>query len=434
LADALLELAQRDQPAEDMVERLTVTPEKNVRAFKSGLAGLKRSRRFIDWRESRDLARRLDGLLDDLEAGVKDPRTGVELVGKFFETDGAVFGHCDDSNGMVGDVFRMHARKLFVTYASQCSEKDRISELIVRLNRTDNYGVRSMLIDCSAECLPEPVVRDMVRKLWEAADGEHEEYARRHYFLRIESLARQLKDGKLLEETWVADRAELSTAALIDIARTYLEGGSARAALERLNKIPANETFQSHEREELLVEIYRQMDEKEKLAEILYRRFRFQPSEERLDQFLDVVGPDEREKVINEAVEGILTSNIFRAGDVGFLLELDRMDDAEAYLLKQSDRLDGDHYGSLLPLAKAMEKSGRSLAASMVYRGLLTSILERKFYKAYGHAARYLKKLDVLSKGVGEWREFACHDEFKRELLRAHGRKTSFWSKYEKNK
>lgn len=434
LADALLELAQRDDAASDMVDRLTATPEKNIRAFKLGLAGLKRSRRFIDWRESRDFARRLDGLLDDLEAGVEDPCTGAELVGKFFEADDAVLGRCDDSNGMVGDVFRMHARDLFVYYASQCNEKEKIAELILSLNRRDDYGVRSILIDCSAACLPEPLVRDMVRKLREAADLEHDEYAKRHHYLQIESLARRLKDGNLLEETWLADQKELPTFALIDIARTYLENGDAQTALDRLNRIPATETFQAHEREELLMKIYRQMNEKDKLAELLYRRFKAYPSVDRLDQYLDVVGRDKREDITAEAVERVMKGNVFRTGDVEFLLELGRMDDAEAYLLKQSDRLDGDEYNSLLPLAKTMESAGRLLAASIVYRSLLVSILERKFYKAYGHAARYLRKLDKLSDGINEWREFPDHESFKRESLRVHGRKTSFWSKYENSK
>lgn len=434
MADALLELARRDDAASDMVERLTALPEENVRGFKLGLAGLKRSRRFIDWRESREFARRLDGLLDDLEAGVKDPWTGVELIGKFFEADGSVFGRCDDSNGMVGDVFRMHARALFVDYAQQCEDKEKIADLIIELNRRDDYGVRGILSDCSVECLPEPLVRDMVRRLRKAADHEHDEYARRHHYLQIESLARQLKDGKLLEETWLADHKELPTFALIDIARTCLESGDARTALDRLNRIPATETFQVHEREELLVKIYRQMDEKDKLAELLFRRFRFNPSLERLDQFLDVAGLDKREKVTAEVVDKILTGNVFRVGHVEFLIELGRMDDAEAYLLKQSDRLNGDLYYSLLPLAKMMGSADRPLAASVVYRSLMISILERKFYKAYGHAARYLRKLDKLSEGINEWREFPDHESFKRELIRVHGRKTSFWSKYENSK
>jgi len=81
-----------------------------------------------------------------------------------------------------------------------------------------------------------------------------------------------------------------------------------------------------------------------------------------------------------------------------------------------------------------MESADRPLAASVVYRSLMTSILERKFYKAYGHAARYLRKLDKLSDGINEWRECPDHEGFKRELLQVHGRKTSFWAKYENDK
>lgn len=80
LADALLELALHSDVADDLIERLIATPKENVQRFKNKLADLKRSRRFIDWRESSGFARELEMLLQDVRAGVADPLTGVELI------------------------------------------------------------------------------------------------------------------------------------------------------------------------------------------------------------------------------------------------------------------------------------------------------------------------------------------------------------------
>ncbi len=50
LAEALLDLAAKSDTADELVDRLIATPKENVTRFKRKLAGLKRSKRFIDWR------------------------------------------------------------------------------------------------------------------------------------------------------------------------------------------------------------------------------------------------------------------------------------------------------------------------------------------------------------------------------------------------
>lgn len=79
------------------------------------------------------------------------------------------------------------------------------------------------------------------------------------------------------------------------------------------------------------------------------------------------------------------------------------MEEAEHYLLERSEQLNGDFYGNLLPLAEAMETAARHLAATVVYRALLDSILRRGQAKTYPHGVRYLKKLDRLAKSISDW-------------------------------
>jgi len=42
--------------------------------------------------------------------------------------------------------------------------------------------------------------------------------------------------------------------------------------------------------------------------------------------------------------------------------------------------------------------------------------------------------LDKLAASVADWKEFNNHDAFKEQITQAHGRKWSFWSKYEVKK
>ena len=434
LADALLELALYSDVADDLIERLIATPKENVQRFKNKLADLKRSRRFIDWRESAGFARELEMLLQDVKAGVTDPLTGVELVASFYETDESVFERCDDSSGDIGGVFRYDAKELFVEYASRCTDKEKTADTILKLNRKDDYGVRDSLIDCAADCLPDPVIRAMITTLQGLADKEKNDHRKRHYLILIESLARQIKDAKLFEKTRIASWGELSAAALVDIARVYLESGDIETAHSWLKKIPEDENFQKYERDKLLLEIYKKQGDSEKLTELLFQKLRSYHSTDTLQALLDVIGHDKRDDIVADEVVQILESSTLRESDAEFLIAIGKMDEAEAYLLKRADQLDGNYYGSLFFLAETMEKKSRHLAASLIYRSLLTSILERGYTKAYPHGIRYLKKLDKLAAAISDWKDFNHHEAFKEQIIEAHGRKRSFWSKYEVKK
>ena len=432
LATALIELATRDEAADDLLELMIATPMENIKRFKAKLSRIKRSRRFISWGESAGFARGLKTLLQDLKAGMADPCSGAELVAAFYETDKGVFDNCDDSSGHVGDVYRYDARELFVEYAVRCADKKWLGEMVLKLNRKDNYGVRDALIDCASQYLPESNIRNMIFSLQDLADKEREEYNKRHLLYLIESLARQIKDAPLFERTRIAAWSKLPTAACVDIAQVYLESGDARTALSWLERIPEKDTFQASERDQLLFEIYGMLGDTDKQAQTGWRSFRRFRGADSLKKLLAIIGQGNRDNVIAGEVAAIVEKKTLILQDAGFLIEIGRMDEAEAYLIDRADQLNGDFYESLLPLAVTMEKNRRALVASVLYRALLDSILRRAQTKTYPHGVRYLKKLDKLAASISDWRAIEDHAAYLEHLRQKHGRKTSFWPQYDK--
>ena len=432
LADALQKLAGQDEAANDLVERMIAAPKENIKRFKAKLSGLKRMRRFIRWGESAGFARELEAILEDLKAGVEDARTGAELVAAFYETDKGTLGNCDDSSGHVGDVFRYDARKLFVSFASRCDDKEWLADIVFKLNMEDDYGVRDSLIDCAVEYLPEPAICTLIDRFQIAAGKETDEYRKRHWLSLVGSLARQIKDALLFEKTRIASWGKLSTAACVDIARVYLESSDALTALSWLERIPEKDTFQADERDKLLLEIHGRLGNLGKQAEVAWRIFRRHRSADSLAELLAVIGEDQKEQVIFSESKLIHKNRTLSYSDAAFLIEMGRMDEAETYLLDRIDQLNGDFYGSLLPLAEAMEADGRPLPATVLYRALLDSILRRAQTKTYQHGVRYLKKLDRLAMSVPDWRDIETHSAYLEMLRQVHGRKLSFWSRYEK--
>ena len=430
LADALLNLAVHFNEADDLIEQLIATPEENVQRFKKKLSNLKHSRRFIDWRETFRFSCELKMLLRNLKSSVHDPLTGAELVASFYETDNTVFEMCDDSDGDIGDVFYSDAKKLFVEYASLCDDKEKIADIILMVNREDNYDVRDTLIECAGECLPENVIRTMIATLQKRADKEKNEYDRRRHLRSIESLAKQIKDAKLFEKMRIALLGELNSAAMIDIAQIYLESGEVKTALSWLKKIPEGETLWTYERDKLLEEVYRKQGNSKKLTELLYQKFRSYYSTDTLQALLNVIGLDKRDDVISDAALQILKTDELRVTDAEFLIAVGKIDEAEQYLLERADHLAGRHHASLLSLAEAMEAENRHLVTTLIYRSLLISVLESGYTAAYPDGVFYLKKLDELATSVSNWKEFNHHEAFKAQIIETYGRKRSFWSKY----
>lgn len=432
LADALLEVAQFSAEADELIDRLIASPEENQDRFKTKLASLKRSRRFIRWGESAAFARSLLNLLGDVQHSVDDPQHGAELVAAFYEADQGILGHCDDSSGHVGDVFRYDAKELFLFYARRCADKDWLTRLVLKLSKKDDYGIRDTLIDCASEYLPEPQLRTMVDHFQKTADKFSDIYAKRHWLHLVESLARQLKDALLFEKTRIASWGDLSTGAYIDISRVYLESGDAQTALSWVEKISTGEVFMAAERDALLLDIYTEQGDVQEQLVIALRKFRRSRCKSAFAALLEVVGQDKRESALAQEVAVIHEQEGLSLNDAAFLVEMDLLAEANLYLLKRAEQFDGDRYEWLPPLAEAMESSGNTLTASLLYRALIDSIMRRAQTKTYSHGVRYLKKLDRLATTISDWQNHLSHSDYYQQLRQNNGRKSSFWGKYGK--
>ena len=408
-----------------------ITPKVSVRAFKSRLAGAKRRTRFLYGRELAALADDLRASLLTLAESLEDTQKGVETVADFFRSDEALFNMCDDSDGTLGDLFVLDARDLFVHYATKCDDKKWLADLVLDLQRGSDYGVRDCLIHVAAQYLPEPVIRDLIEEMWALSRAGEKDHDQRHWLYLIESLARQIHDPGIFKKAAQTAWPEGSVSQSIDIAEVYFESGDAKTALQWLNKIPLDEHFQAGERDELLLAVYRALGKSEEAAETAWRIFRGFRHEETFEQLLEVTGSKDRERLLDAEAELILKSPELSYTDAEFLIWCGKVEDAETYLLSHVPEIDGGYYGSILPLAEAMEHEERYLAATVLYRALLESILARAISKYYGYGVRYLHKLDELAPWVRTWKKCTPHDKYFSQLVEKHKRKSSFWGRYE---
>jgi len=251
LSDALLILASRHDDAAEVIDWMLAPAQENLKRCKERMARFKRTRTWIGRGECRQLVQELLALLDDLRIAHGDPSTGVELVASFYETDHAVFNHCDDAGGAVGEVFRTTARDLFVEYASLCDQKPWLRERVLGLLAEDGFQVRGALVERAAEFLEKPHLRGMVERLWSLFDCAPDGAPKGHWLGQIESLAGQLKDPALFEKARLTAQPDLPPASCFDLAEVYLQAGDPRSALDWLDRIPDSDPVKAEERKRM---------------------------------------------------------------------------------------------------------------------------------------------------------------------------------------
>ena len=280
LADVLLELAQSSKLAKDLIKQKIMSPKQSVQHFKKKLMALKKSKRFMEWSQTRPFAQELKMLLQSIEKGVSDPLEGLELVAMFYKADGVVFEMCDDSSGIIGEIFKVDAKELFLKYAKLCQNKNEIYKIILNTTQNDGYGVRDSLIECATQCLPNELIQNMISELQHLAKKEKSDYNKRHFLSLVGCLAEQTQDAELFEKACVESFGKLSVHTLLKIAEIHIQNAELNKALERLNQIPEDEVYLQHQRQELMIEIYEKQGKAQELSAVLLQRLQLYPTTE----------------------------------------------------------------------------------------------------------------------------------------------------------
>lgn len=428
LAEALINIAQYNEEAALVVERLISTEEENLKRFKTRLTSLKKSDRFISWRESSDFSNKLRDILDDLELANPAPNQGLKLISSFIKTDNEVLNRCDDSDGIIGEIYSSDARNLFITYARACDDKDWIEDLLFEFMHDDGFGVRESILDEGKEYLPKSNLQSLIQKFQRLSEKEENTYRKKSYLRFVEELARQINDPKLFEKTRTGDGESLSSYDCLCIAKVYLENEEPHCALSWANRVTDEPQF--FEKMELLLKIHEKLQNHDEVVKIATSLFKRRRSTSTLNQLLSAVGNDKKDALLNEELKEISQEKNFSLSTIDFLIEQRLFEEGAHYIIKHGNSLNGDCYSSLLSIATCLEQTIHLLATSLIYRALLNSILQRAYSKAYPYAAQYLNNLDHLADKISNWQSFENHDQYKENLLINHGRKTSFWPKY----
>ncbi len=406
LTSVLIELAA-DQPAvhERLVRlQLSNQPKALGTVFRKKLAAWKRSTKYIDYSQVGAFGRELQAWLEQVEHELmpRDPSEALALAEAFIEGDEVFFNRADDSSGVVGDAIRA-ACVLWLKAASRCESPASVwPERITTLVAADQYGAREELLRRADLLLSVEALRGLVSACEAQLDDalEHPPAAPKrvnwpasHASTALSLLSEALRDPDVLVRAMLRHSPSPNPMQKSMLAEAFLKYGRPEGALAWLEGSWAHlESTRRHLHAQALAALGRTGEA------ALDRQQIFEASLAVCDlhAWLGLLPPHEQAPAIEHA-RGLAASRADPT--VAALLLMDIGDDsaAEVALVRDPGAIQGRDYGTLVPLAQALERKGLWTGATVVYRALLVAILDRAYAPAYHHAARYWARLAALA-------------------------------------
>lgn len=428
LVDLIFDLASDNDVSWSKIERLISKPTDNSKRFLRRLNEIKNRDGFVPWKNSSQFSDELSDLLADLDSGVSSPEEGFQLICEFYHADEQIFNYADDSSGHIGGVFRDTATDLFIKFASLISDKTLVVKTVLELIKDDGYGVREEIITHANKFLSLSDLQNLLDLLFEGHGDKNGQVSS----WQLESIAKQLGDAPLYENLVRKYHHKITARDLSKIAEVYFETGNISKAQEILDSVDQNDVLGKTECEDIQKRIYSKLGKKDELFKISYRAFQNYTSEYTLNDLISIAGEHRREDFIQEAVSKILSKTKWDYNSAEFLAKTDQLDSLEVFVKKHRQQIEEGVLYSALEIAEYLVNKNSRIAASIIYRGLITETLKKSISKYYHHAVNYLEVLDKITPKINDWNGVEDHSTYLQNLKKKHALKKSLWSQYKK--
>lgn len=458
LAELLLEVTAGNAAAKRRL-RLALAdaqgPGEVASEVRKRLGEIKRGQRFIEWSESRAFAADLEiqraAIID--KVGNTDQTAAVDLLWRFLDLGNAVYARCDDSSGVIADVFRTACEDLGTVAKAAGADPVALADRTYDALVSNDYGLTDRLISILAPALgakglehlkgrmvtlsKTPVARpkdkDRVRVGWSSGSGAiyEDEMAERSRQSTVRHALQDIADAQGDVDAFIAQHPpEVRRSAQIaaEIAQRLVAAGRAAEALSVLDDADPPRChwwlpdFRFADARIAALEALGRFDEAQGAR---WSVFEQNLSPDHLRTYLSKL-PDFEDLEAEDRALAHAESMDNTHHALWFLLEWPALDRAARLVLSRTSGLDGNQYGLLTPAAEALA-GNHPLAATAILRAMIDFSLGRARSSRYRHAARHLMDCAGLASRIDDFGELEPHAEYEARLRREHGRKSSFW-------
>jgi len=112
---------------------------------------------------------------------------------------------------------------------------------------------------------------------------------------------------------------------------------------------------------------------------------------------------------------------------LSFLANWPAPDRAAKLIFTHANKLDGDRFEVLTPVADALAGK-HPLAATLALRAMIEFSLDNGRSSRYQHAARHFQECASLASAIADFGKWETHEIFAAKLREKHGKKSSFWN------
>jgi len=396
-----------------------------------------RSRSSVDWEKRKPLVQELDHLRVTIATGLtrQDAARAIELLWDFIGIADAVMKRVGDGIGEVEDVFGAAIEDLGRLSAAQPPlDAKALARRVLAYCERDGFGATDALIRHMSEALGAGG-RAEIRRATEAAlkaaprsSGPHDWQAdakRRHFAFRLALLADLEKDADAFIAAIRAGGLE-STHAL-KVAERLIKANRPADALDWLDK--SRRRFEDEDDDgtdtDLRIAALDALGRKDEAQAVRWRHFERFLSAAHLRAYLKPL-PDFEDFEAEQKALDAAAAHKQAARGLAFFIEWRALDRADRLMRERLTALDGRLYEVLRPAAETLEEKFPE-AASLLYRRLIESVLDRGSSKQYQYAARDLLSCVRLAPHLPVPGSIESHATFVARLQKAHGRKYGFW-------
>ncbi len=396
-----------------------------------------RSRSFVDWEKRKSLVHELDHLRMTIATRLakQDAARAIALLWDFIDMADAVMQRVGDGIGEVEVVFDAAMADLGrLSAAEPRGEGIALARQVLAYCERDGFGATDALIRHMSDALG-AAGRAEIRHATEAAlkaaprpEGRQDWRAdakRRHLAFRLALLADLERDADAFIAAIRAGAME-STHAL-EVAERLIAANRPGEALDWLDKPRrrGEDVDDDGTDTDLRIAALEALGRKDEAQAVRWRHFARFLSVDHLRVYLKRL-PDFEDFEAEQKALDIAAAHKQAARGLAFFIAWRALDRADRLVRERLSALDGRLYEVLRPAAEALEEKFPE-AASLLYRRLIESVLERGSSKQYQYAARDLLSCTRLAPHLPVPGSIESHASFVARLQKAHGRKYGFW-------
>lgn len=443
LAGALVEHSEADPVLRKKLRMLLAAADgagKLSKEIEKRIRTIGRSRSFVDWDRRKALVQELDHLRTMIVGPLaeRDRRAAADLMWAFIGIADDVLERVGDGIGYVEEVFGQAMADLGTICASlPKADTDGLARRVLAICEGEGFASSGALIEHLGDALG-PDGRAELRKATEASLGSLQktgvsdseawrlEGRRRRLARRLAILADL--DGDVDGFINAMRAGEMETSYVADIAERLLAADRPAEALQWLAKPRRRIDDDDTAHIDLKVAALEALGEADKAQEARWHYFRKTLVADYLREHLRRLPDFEDFEREQEALDFAATHRSAETA-LSFFVEWSSLERADRLVRDRLRDFDGAAYYILRPAAEALEER-YPVAATLLYRRMVESVLDRGSSKQYPYAARDLHSCVQLAPRIAEDGGIEPHPTFMTRLKKVHGRKYGFWEHF----